>query len=458
MREFNKAPGTEFISPPNARRIKKSPRNKIKKYFQCCVHPCITLMSSKTEHKKKNLPALTPINTKGRRQRASMLSPSLSGQYEAKKTVTPGVQHLEHKDLIIANFKLLREKYDDLKRELHQILWEFIPTQQSDNLAGFSDLGQVNHAIFETPDRIGSYTIGSLLGEGQFSVVKLCTHNVTRKQYAVKMIQKNKISTLHGLKRVSIEVRLLQKLQHPNIIKSADYIHSPTYIYLFMEVGGPDLFEYFQANPFGAGVDVTRQIILGIVKALLYLHSNGICHRDLKPENILLCEAYADKEIKCQNVRICDFGQSASIATKNSNGILELNDLCGSPGFFAQEMIIGADTPYNGFLADVWSVGCIMLELTMGHENFCHQWMASYDYEMLKDEHKFQKSLQQSVMRLKKRKEIATNGDQEGSKDMNSFLQGLLVIDPKLRFNASQMLDHKWFDGFERTVENIVKI
>lgn len=352
---------------------------------------------------------------------------------------------------LINNFKLLREKYDDIKNELHLILWEFIPTQQADDLTGFSDLGQVNHAIFQSPDRIGSYVIGSSLGEGQFSIVKLCTHNVTSKQYAVKIIQKNKISTLSGLKRVGTEVKLLQDLRHPNIIKFVDYIHSPTCIYIFTEVGGQDLYEYFQANPTGAGVDTTKQIILGIVKPLLYLHSRGICHRDLKPENILLCESSTDKQnmIQYQNVRLCDFGQSA-IMTNNRNTTTadQLYGLCGSPGFFAPEMILGGDEkPYNGFSADVWSVGCIMLELSMGHEKFCNLWMKSYDYEILKDETKFQKSLYKSVSKLKRSKD-ATND--KGSKDMNLFLQSLLVIDPKLRLNASQMLNHKWFDGFER--------
>jgi hypothetical protein len=74
---------------------------------------------------------------------------------------------------MIARFKLLRDKYDDpIMRQLHQILrYEFISTQQEAvNLAEFSDLVQVNHAIFQTPaDRIlDSYAIGSLLGEGQF--------------------------------------------------------------------------------------------------------------------------------------------------------------------------------------------------------------------------------------------------------------------------------------------------
>jgi Serine/threonine protein kinase len=463
MKVFNNGPQqTAFASGTTARkRLHKFPQ-KIS-IFHSCLNPCISwtyLLSRTSEHdekEKKNSAQL--YNDKiNRWQRASILSSG--GQYDSSGVAMSNISRIkqqpphQQQDLL-TNFKLLRDKYDDLKRELHQILWEFIPTQLADNLAGFSDLGQVDNAIFQTPDRIGSYEIGSKLGEGQFSVVKLCTHKFTGKQYAVKIINKDKISSLSGLKRVGIEVKLLHQLYHPNIIKFVDYIHSPTCIYLFTEVCGPDLFEYLQANPSGAGINVTRQIILGIVKPLLYLHNHGICHRDLKPENVLLCKASVDKEIHCHNVRICDFGQSA-VATSNSADeklLLELFDLCGSPGFFAPEMITGADSSYNGYSSDAWSVGCIMLELMMGHENFYHLWMKSYDYEVLKDENKFQSSLYHSIVKILKHIKEATSYDEDGSKGMNSFLRRVLVIDPKLRLNASQMLNHEWFDGFDRTMD-----
>lgn len=341
--------------------------------------------------------------------------------------------HKQQQDLY-NNFKLVREKYDDLKTELHQVLWEFIPTQQVDELCGFSELGQVNHAIYETPDRIGSYIIGPLLGEGQFSDVKMCTHSESGKCYAIKMIQKQKISTLYGLKRVRNEIWLLRQLHHPNIVTFVDYIHSPTCLYLMTEIGGKDLFEFFEANPFGADEATAKQIVLGIVLPLNYLHNSGICHLDLKPENILL-SVQEGQVISHHNIRICDFGQSV-IAP--SNECLKLTGLCGSPGFFAPEMVTGKDPTYDGFAADVWSVGCVMLELIMGHDDFCRFWMTSYDYDILQDEIEFEKVLGQAVVNLGKRQELKVKGD------MNDFLKQLLVIDPTLRLTVSKMLINTW--------------
>ena len=335
------------------------------------------------------------------------------------------------------SFKLLRSKYDDLKTEIQHILWDFIPSQHNDiPLNDFSELGNVNLSVFESPNRIGNYDIGSLLGEGQFANVKLCTNSVTKKEYAVKVINKKKVSTLTGLKRIKNEIKLLKLVDHPNIVKFIELIHSTKTIYIITEVGGKDLFEFFEANPQGVSGETARQIILGIVKPLIYLHKSGICHRDLKPENILLSETKEDLALhKC--VQLCDFGHSVISSTKCNT--LELTGLCGSPGFFAPEMILGGGEKYDGFAADVWSVGCIMLELTRGHHEFCRIWMTSYDYEILQSEFQFETSLTRSVTEVHKH-------DNNEIDELTSFLSKILIIDPSNRLKAPEMLDHPWLE------------
>jgi serine/threonine protein kinase len=332
------------------------------------------------------------------------------------------------------SFKLLREKYDDQKSELHHVLWEFIPTQKIEDIGGYSELGEVNHAVFESHDRISNYTIGEVIGEGQFSDVKLCTHCITGNKYAMKIIQKQKISSLSGLKHVCTEIKLLRQLQHPNVVTFVDYIHSPLALYMLTEIGGRDLFEFFDANPLGTDEKLAKHIILGIAKPLVYLHACGICHRDLKPENILLTKVGVGEEVTHENVRICDFGQSAIGAT---NG-MTLSGLCGSPGFFAPEMIIGGGE-YSGFAADVWSVGCIMLELTRGHDEFCRHWMTSYDYDILQEEHKFEEALREAVSKIEQRVDNCKKNE-----EMNAFQKNLIKINPDLRYGASEMLKDSW--------------
>ena len=50
-----------------------------------------------------------------------------------------------------------------------------------------------------------------------------------------------------------------------------------------------------------------------------------------------------------------------------------LSDFCGSPGFFAPEILLAKR--YNGQSADYWSIGCILLELLVGNKEFESWWM-----------------------------------------------------------------------------------
>lgn len=85
---------------------------------------------------------------------------------------------------------------------------------------------------------------------------------------------------------------------------------------------------------------------------------HSICHRDLKPENILLntptqhqaSSKGDDEEGSMFDVKVCDFGLSATFVKGK-----KLSDFCGSPGFFAPEMITCQS--YDGPLVDVWSIG-----------------------------------------------------------------------------------------------------
>lgn len=67
---------------------------------------------------------------------------------------------------------------------------------------------------------------------------------------------------------------------------------------------------------------------------------------------------YADDSRAPHLVKLIDFGLCTKAMTPEYDA---LRDFCGSPGFFAPEMLL-ADS-YDGFKADVWSVGCILLEV-----------------------------------------------------------------------------------------------
>ena len=98
---------------------------------------------------------------------------------------------------------------------------------------------------------------------------------------------------------------------------------------------------------------------------------------------------------ECKELKLCDFGLSTKFDPSRNK---LLSDFCGSPGFFAPEMILNGH--YMGDRADIWSVGCILLELILGHELFCDLWMTAYDYDVLQDKARFKDNISISTKSL----------------------------------------------------------
>lgn len=69
---------------------------------------------------------------------------------------------------------------------------------------------------------IGNYRIEKTIGEGTFGKVKLGIHIPTEEQVAIKILEKDRIQDKEDLERISREINILKKLNHPNIIKIYD--------------------------------------------------------------------------------------------------------------------------------------------------------------------------------------------------------------------------------------------
>ncbi|KAJ1459823.1 kinase-like domain-containing protein [Pelagophyceae sp. CCMP2097] len=276
-------------------------------------------------------------------------------------------------------FRTLRCKYQSLKESNTDLLWNrLIRADQNDMF----DMPPLNATIEETAVKIGPYTLGNRLGVGSYAEVKegVDTSSTTHEVFAIKIIEKSKITRYQTLKRLHNEIMLMTELHHANIAILVDAIHTGSKLYLVLEHGGVDLFSYMTsvANTSAKQLNTaqTRSITQQLVAGVSVLRERGIVHHDIKPENILVDDSELQPEPKdakeksqVGRIRLTDFGMAQQYA-KGERGTA----FCGSPGFFAPEMV--TDRDYDPFKIDAWSTGAVVLEMLLGRQWFTKTWLS----------------------------------------------------------------------------------
>ena len=158
--------------------------------------------------------------------------------------------HSEQKKLF-DEFVLLRQRYDEQKVSLINILWNHCSQHHPD--LSFIPLMKEESGSFKENDAVvGDYKIAEELGQGKFATVKIAYKNDNHNEsFALKIIKKEKITTVSALKRISNEIDILGSLRSPYIIALDATIHTKEHLYLVTQKGGFDLFEFFDENPEG---------------------------------------------------------------------------------------------------------------------------------------------------------------------------------------------------------------
>ena len=130
------------------------------------------------------------------------------------------------------------------------------------------------------------YDMGKKIGDGNFADVRECIDKITKKEFALKIVDKAKVRGKEQMIRDEIEI--MRRCKHPNIVRMYEDYDSIRHIYLVMElIKGGDLFDAISSSVKFTEA-VTRTYVKDIAKALAYLHKRKIVHRDLKPENLLV--------------------------------------------------------------------------------------------------------------------------------------------------------------------------
>lgn len=95
---------------------------------------------------------------------------------------------------------------------------------------------------------VSEYHLGRQIGHGAYAVVKESIHKNTGERVAIKQYDRYKLMDIQRKKSAMREIKILSRLQHPNVVKLYEAIDTSKYVYLVMEyVSGESLHSYLKA-------------------------------------------------------------------------------------------------------------------------------------------------------------------------------------------------------------------
>ncbi|XP_036742576.2 mitogen-activated protein kinase kinase kinase 4 isoform X3 [Manis pentadactyla] len=255
---------------------------------------------------------------------------------------------------------------------------------------------------------------GNKIGEGQYGKVYTCISVDTGELMAMKEIrfQPNDHKTI---KETADELKIFEGIKHPNLVRYFGVELHREEMYIFMEYCDEGTLE--EVSRLGLQEHVIRLYSKQISTAINVLHEHGIVHRDIKGANIFLTSSGL--------IKLGDFGCSVKLKNNAQTMPGEVNSTLGTAAYMAPEVITRAKGEGHGRAADIWSLGCVVIEMVTGKRPW-------HEYE-----HNFQIMYK---VGMGHKPPIPERLSPEGK----DFLSHCLESEPRMRWTASQLLDHSF--------------
>ena len=281
--------------------------------------------------------------------------------------------------------------------------------------------------------QVDNLILEKYLGKGQFGEVYRTVVKGGNKYYATKRYEREKIEKASHMKYLENEICILTTLKHPNIIKLYDLKKTQKHFYLVTEYcnGGElknalenYLIKYGKAFP----EDLVQYFMKQIISAFKYIHNQGMMHRDIKLDNILL--NYKNENDKNNfnfynaQIKIIDFGFSCKIDESGLKYTAVGNPMNMDP-LILKKLNKDTKARFLGYdqKADIWSLGAICYEMLIGRAVFDADNMTNLVKVIESGKYKVPTYL---------------------SKEVVSFLNGMLQYDADARLDINQLAKHKF--------------
>ncbi|GAA5926395.1 hypothetical protein JCM1841_007004 [Sporobolomyces salmonicolor] len=275
---------------------------------------------------------------------------------------------------------------------------------------------------FDGPVDLWHFYLLRSVGKGAFGKVRVVQHKQTKTLYALKYINKARISKQHAVNNIIQERRLLEEIDSPFVcnLRFAFQDDENLFMVLDLMLGG-DL--RFHLDRLGAmKEEVVRFYVAEMSLALGDLHKRGIVHRDIKPDNILLDEK--------GHAHLTDFNIAVHFTERRA-----LTSVAGSMAYMAPEVLAK-----RGYFSTVdwWSLGVVAYELLFGKRPY---------------RGKTNSTLTQAILTEQIR--LPDNAEERVSPQGLACLKGLLQRDPKKRLGCKgtggleAFKKHPWFADYD---------
>ena len=204
---------------------------------------------------------------------------------------------------------------------------------------------------------IGKYRIISLIGQGGMGTVYMATDPYNGRKVAIKLMSDDLMPELRV--RFEREARIMNELNHPNIVRLYDWGEDNGRIYIAMEyLDGSTLAQMIDRQG-NFSLDLVIAIMKPLIEAIHHIHQKGFVRNDIKPNNIILTSTGRVCLVDFGITRPANWRQDQSSMFVTHTGII-----IGTPQFMAPEQF--RDNYTADERSDIYSLGVILYKMLSG--------------------------------------------------------------------------------------------
>ncbi|KAJ1520155.1 hypothetical protein ONE63_004371 [Megalurothrips usitatus] len=311
-----------------------------------------TRSNSPTPRPRFRLPR-SPHDTNGRLQtptRKSSINTPSDGSVDS-----PSPQERKNVMLYVcprSRMERVRSAVDNLERNVDHKL-------RAQNLIGYVTAVHKEDRVHIRLRQVNfSWQRGIKIGQGSFGKVYTAVNNQTGELMAMKEVQLQP-NDHRTIKKIAQELAIFEGIQHKHLVRYYGVEIHRDEMLIFMEFCEEGTLETLvAATSNGLPEPLVRRFTLQLMQAVHTLHSHGIVHRDIKSANIFLTD-----EGNC--LKLGDFGSAVKIKAHTTMPG-ELQGFVGTQAYMAPEVFTKMHTEGHGRAVDIWSVGCVVVEMASG--------------------------------------------------------------------------------------------